>query len=66
MAGFRVGRVVIVALVFDALAILAPSQAHAQSAATRAEIDRVMEQYRLDAHIPGMVWGVVKDGSSCT
>ena len=21
-----------------------------------------MEHYRLDAHIPGMVWGVVKDG----
>ena len=30
--------------------------------ATLAEIDRVMEIYRLDAHIPGMVWGVVKDG----
>jgi CubicO group peptidase (beta-lactamase class C family) len=21
-----------------------------------------MEAYRLDAHIPGMVWGIVKDG----
>ncbi len=27
-----------------------------------AEIDQGMERYRLDAHIPGMVWGVVKDG----
>ena len=27
-----------------------------------AEIDQGMEHYRLDAHIPGMVWGVVKDG----
>ena len=27
-----------------------------------AEIDRTMEAYRLDAHIPGMVWGVVRDG----
>jgi CubicO group peptidase (beta-lactamase class C family) len=34
----------------------------AQSAATLAEIDGVMERYRLDAHIPGMVWGVVRDG----
>jgi CubicO group peptidase (beta-lactamase class C family) len=39
-----------------------PAPARAQSAATLAEIDRVMEHYRLDAHIPGMVWGVVKDG----
>jgi D-alanyl-D-alanine-carboxypeptidase/D-alanyl-D-alanine-endopeptidase len=27
-----------------------------------AEIDRTMENYRLDAHIPGMVWGIVQDG----
>jgi serine-type D-Ala-D-Ala carboxypeptidase/endopeptidase len=26
------------------------------------EIDRTMENYRLDAHIPGMVWGIVEDG----
>jgi CubicO group peptidase (beta-lactamase class C family) len=26
------------------------------------EIDRTMENYRLDAHIPGMVWAVVQDG----
>ena len=36
--------------------------ADAQPAAVFADIDRVMEAYRLDAHIPGMVWGVVKDG----
>ncbi len=42
--------------------LAAPVTALAQSAATLAEIDRVMEHYRLDAHIPGMVWGVVKDG----
>jgi CubicO group peptidase (beta-lactamase class C family) len=35
----------------------------ARDAATLAAIDRVMENYRLDAHIPGMVWGVVKDGT---
>jgi serine-type D-Ala-D-Ala carboxypeptidase/endopeptidase len=50
--------------VFVACALMlgAPVAAVAQSAATLAEIDRVMEHYRLDAHIPGMVWGVVKDG----
>src|SRR4051812_11894137 len=27
-----------------------------------AEIDRTMENYRVDAHIPGMVWAIVQDG----
>jgi D-alanyl-D-alanine-carboxypeptidase/D-alanyl-D-alanine-endopeptidase len=36
--------------------------AAAQDAAVLAEIDRTMEAYRLDAHIPGMVWGLVRDG----
>jgi len=26
------------------------------------EVDRAMENYRLDAHIPGMVWAIVQDG----
>lgn len=43
-------------------ASVASVPALAQSAATTARIDQVMEAYRLDAHIPGMVWGVVKDG----
>ena len=34
----------------------------AQNAAVFAEVDRTMEKYRLDAHIPGMVWGIVQDG----
>ncbi len=34
----------------------------ATDTATLATIDRAMENYRLDSHIPGMVWGVVKDG----
>lgn len=42
--------------------VAAAAPAGAQGAATVAAIDRGMEQYRLDAHIPGMVWGVVKDG----
>jgi len=36
--------------------------AAAQATAPMAEIDRLMEHYRLDAHVPGMVWGVVKEG----
>ena len=34
----------------------------AQDTAVLVEIDRTMENYRLDAHIPGMVWGIVQDG----
>jgi D-alanyl-D-alanine-carboxypeptidase/D-alanyl-D-alanine-endopeptidase len=34
----------------------------AQDPAVFAGIDRSMENYRLDAHIPGMVWGIVQDG----
>ncbi len=34
----------------------------AQEASVLAEVDRTMENYRLDAHIPGMVWGIVQDG----
>ncbi|MGE0816058.1 MAG: serine hydrolase domain-containing protein [Vicinamibacterales bacterium] len=45
-----------------ALLLLAPAAATAQSAATLAAVDRAMDAYRLDAHIPGMVWGIVKDG----
>src|SRR4249920_3481198 len=38
-----------------------PAVALAQDAVF-AEVDRAMENYRLDAHIPGMVWGIVQDG----
>jgi len=34
----------------------------AQPADVLAEIDRGFEDYRLDAHIPGMVYGIVIDG----
>src|SRR5215207_2090610 len=56
------GRSSIVALgIVIALGVfVAPSSA--QDAAVFAEIDRTMENYRLDSHIPGMVWGVVRDG----
>ena len=26
------------------------------------DVDRAMENYRLDSHIPGMVWAIVQDG----
>src|SRR5690349_20742696 len=35
--------------------------AHAQDAVF-ADVDKTMENFRLDAHIPGMVWGIVQDG----
>ncbi len=54
--------VLAVALVGTAAVASAQPAPLAQDAATLAAIDRVMEHYRLDAHIPGMVWGVVKDG----
>ncbi len=38
-----------------------PTRVLAQDAAL-TEIDQTMENYRLDAHIPGMVWGIVQDG----
>lgn len=55
-------RAAVAACVVTAAVALAPSRARAQDAATLAAIDRAMEHYRLDAHIPGMVWGIVKDG----
>ena len=50
-----------------ALALAGPSLASAQSplaqdTATLAAVDRAMEAYRLDAHIPGMVYGIVHGG----
>jgi serine-type D-Ala-D-Ala carboxypeptidase/endopeptidase len=59
----KVCRVAIVVALFSSVS--APGRALAQPAvapATIAEIDRTMEHYRLDAHIPGMVWGIVQDG----
>jgi serine-type D-Ala-D-Ala carboxypeptidase/endopeptidase len=55
-------RHVVAGLIVVAMLAAAPGPAIAQDAAVLAVIDRAMEHYRLDAHIPGMVWGVVKDG----
>jgi CubicO group peptidase (beta-lactamase class C family) len=53
-------RTVAAALTIVSVAIASP--VCAQDAAPFAEIDRTMENYRLDAHIPGMVWGIVEAG----
>lgn len=55
-------RLAVLAAVCVVVATPLAGVARAQSAATLAAIDQRMEAYRLDAHIPGMVWGVVKDG----
>ena len=45
---------------------LATAGAHAEAPSAKAdvfaEIDRVFADYRLDSHVPGMVYGVVMDG----
>jgi CubicO group peptidase (beta-lactamase class C family) len=42
--------------------VVAATAAHAQATFPAAQVDRLFEDYRLDAHIPGMVYGVVVDG----
>lgn len=49
---------IILAIMGGALAV----PALAQDTAVFADVDRTMETYRLDAHIPGMVWGIVQGG----
>jgi CubicO group peptidase (beta-lactamase class C family) len=49
------------------LAALAPIHVHAQSAASPSAksfdaADSIFEEFRLDAHVPGLVYGVVMDG----
>jgi serine-type D-Ala-D-Ala carboxypeptidase/endopeptidase len=57
-----VGRTPAVAAVALMLVAFSADTAGAQDAAVIADIDRTMEAYRLAAHVPGMVWGVVRDG----
>jgi D-alanyl-D-alanine-carboxypeptidase/D-alanyl-D-alanine-endopeptidase len=51
-----------------AIALVATSGVSAQSVVAQdddavfADVDKAMENYRLDAHVPGMVWGIVQDG----
>lgn len=64
LTGLRACRAAVRAVAIPVLLMIsaAVTPALAQDAAVLAEIDRTMEHYRLDAHIPGMVWGVVRDG----
>ena len=64
IAGLRTGRAVAPAVVILVMIMswVAVPPMLAQDGAVLAEVDRAMEEYRLDAHIPGMVWGIVQDG----
>jgi CubicO group peptidase (beta-lactamase class C family) len=64
MIALRPSRALVAAVVFHAMIMSAVivRPVLAQDAAVVAEVDRTMENYRLDAHIPGMVWGIVQDG----
>lgn len=44
------------------LLIATPSHAAPLDPAAIAEVDRIFAQWRLDAHVPGMVYGIVADG----
>ncbi len=63
-AGLRPGPglVAVVAIAVTVTSGLFSEPVVAQDAAVFAEVDSRMENYRLDAHIPGMVWGIVQDG----
>jgi serine-type D-Ala-D-Ala carboxypeptidase/endopeptidase len=64
IAGQRTRRTLItgvaIAVTFTTGVLASP--ALGQDTAVYADVDRAMENYRLDAHIPGMVWGIVQDG----
>jgi CubicO group peptidase (beta-lactamase class C family) len=64
IAGLRPVRALVppVAIAVTILSLGLAAPAAAQEPPVFAEVDRTMENYRLDAHIPGMVWGVVQDG----
>jgi D-alanyl-D-alanine-carboxypeptidase/D-alanyl-D-alanine-endopeptidase len=64
IAGLRRCRVLVpaVAIAATMMSDVFLKPVFAQDAAVFAEVDRTMENYRLDAHIPGMVWGIVQDG----
>lgn len=64
VAGPRPNRAVVPAVVILVMIMSGVTVAPvlAQDGDVLAEVDRAMEEYRLDAHIPGMVWGIVQDG----
>jgi serine-type D-Ala-D-Ala carboxypeptidase/endopeptidase len=64
ITGVRLGRalVPVVAIAVTVMNAVFVAPVLAQEAAVFAEVDRAMENYRRDAQIPGMVWGIVQDG----
>ena len=57
----------IVSALLLALVLIAPARAadparDAAIASAIADIDRLFDDYRLDAHVPGLVYGIVADG----
>src|SRR6476646_1229137 len=55
-------RALALVAILAAFSMAVPARFALAQDAAMVEIDRTMENYRLDAHIPGMVWGVVQDG----
>jgi CubicO group peptidase (beta-lactamase class C family) len=50
------------AIALFCLALTPAAQAAAPDAASLAEVDRIFADWRLSAHVPGLVYGVVADG----
>ena len=65
-AGTRIIDIALAVAIAAFMGAVSPASAEqpplAQDTATLAAVDRAMETFRLDAHVPGMVWGIVKDG----
>ena len=55
-------HLLLVSLACAAVAARGPHALGAQPADVFAEIDRTFDEYRLDAHVPGLIYGVVVDG----
>lgn len=61
-APIRPNAIAVAVALASALALGGPPPVHAQAALPLAALDASFENYRLDAHIPGLVFGVVMDG----
>ncbi|MGZ9274464.1 MAG: serine hydrolase, partial [Nitrospira sp.] len=55
-------RALLVSLAFVAGVAQAADVLNGRAAEAFAEIDRTFDEHRLDAHLPGLVYGVVIDG----
>ncbi|MFP5454444.1 MAG: penicillin-binding protein, partial [Alphaproteobacteria bacterium] len=52
----------LITLCLSFVALVAPARAAAIDAATLAQVDAIFSRWALDAHVPGMAYGVVADG----